>query len=534
MSIIDEPRLHTLIRRSRRGQLSRRQFMQGVLALGMSVPAATALWTNQVAASTPKKGGTLRAAVGDASVTDTLDPATANAVFTIQLPHIFRTYLTEVTPENGIGPDSAESWEVTPDAKVWRFKLAKGQEFHNGKPLTSKDVVASLNHHRSDESTSGAKALLADVESVEAEGDDVVVVKLSAGTADMPSLMADYHLAIMPDDGTGKADALSGVGAGPYKLNAFRPGEEAEFTRYDNYHRETYFDAIQLIGINDATARVNALMTDAVDVIADPDPKIMDRLKAASNFHVDEVPSGTQVTMDMNCTVAPFDNVDVRLALKYAFDRRETLAKVALGYGTLGNDHPIASNIPYYAALEQREYDAEKARYHLKKAGVEGLSVQLSLSDPVYAGAINMGVLYRESAAKAGINIDLVHEPIDSYWSNVWLKKPFVGANYGQRATPDMVFSTFFRDGAPWNSTRWSNSRFQELLVAAKSELDDKKRAEMYREMQQLCRDDGGTIVAFFQNFISVRHSRVSHNPSLSSEWQLDGGRAYHRWWFNT
>lgn len=142
--------------------------------------------------------------------------------------------------------------------------------------------------------------------------------------------------------------------------------------------------------------------------------------------------------------------------------------------------------------------------------------------------------LYQQSAAKAGINIEVVNEPTDSYWSNVWLKKPFCGANYGQRATPDMVFSTFFRDGAAWNSTRWHNDRFQQLLLSAKAELDDKKRADMYREMQQLCRDDGGTIVAFFQSFLSARNERVKHHANVSSEWQLDGGRAYQRWWFET
>lgn len=528
----DGLRMSGLIEGGRRGSLSRRQFMEGALALGLSVPGATALWTREVFAATPKRGGTFRAAVGDASTTDTLDPATASGVFSIQLPHICRTYLTEVTSDNKIGPDSAESWEVTPDAKQWRFKLAKGQEFHNGKPLTSKDVVASLNHHRTPESTSGAKALLSDVESVESDGDDVVVIKMAVGTADLPSLLADYHLAIMPDDGTGKADAMSGIGAGPYKVNSFQPGVSAEFTRYDNYHRETYFDAIQLLGINDSTARVNGLMSDSVDAIADPDPKVLDRLKSAPNVKIDDVPSGTQVTMDMNCTVAPFDNLDVRLALKHALDREEVLQKIAFGYGTIGNDHPIAPNIPYYAALEQHRYDPEKVRHHLKKAGMENLSVKLSLSDAVYTGAINMGVLYQESAAKAGISLEVVREPVDAYWGNVWLKKPFVGANYGQRATPDMVFSTFFRDGAPWNSTRWSNARFQQLLLEAKAELDEAKRTEMYREMQELCRDDGGTIVAFFQSFISARNARVNHQQSMSSEWQLDGGRAYHRWWF--
>ncbi|MBN9072925.1 MAG: ABC transporter substrate-binding protein [Rhizobiales bacterium] len=524
--------LSTLVSQGKKGSLSRRQFMQGALALGLTVPSAIALWTTQVKAATPKKGGTFRAGVGDANTTDTLDPGQALGLFAIQAPHIWGTYLTEVTPDNKIGPDSAESWEATPDAKTWRFKLQKGQEFHNGKSLTSDDVVASINHHLSADSKSGAKGLLADVEAVKTDGSDVVVITMKVGTADLPAIVADYHLPIMPSDGSGKVDATSGIGAGPYKLVSFQPGVQASFTRNDKYHRETYFDEIQLLGINDVTARMNSLVSGLVDAIDRPDPKVLDMLKSAPNIVIDEVPSGTQVTLDMDCSAAPFNDLDVRLALKYALDRRAVLEKIALGYGTLGNDHPIASNILYYAQLEQREYDPDKARFHLKKAGAENLAVSLSLSDAVYESGVDIGNIYQQSAQKAGIKIDVVNEPTDSYWSNVWGKKPFAGGNYGQRMTPDMVFSTFFRKGADWNVTRWDNDRFQKLLLEAKGELDEQKRAAMYKEMQQLCRDDGGTIVAFFQSFLTARSDRVQHQANMSSEWQLDGGRAYHRWWF--
>ncbi len=511
---------------------SRRQFMQGVIALGMSAPAAGALWSTKAAAATPKKGGTFRVAIGDFNTTDTLDPAQASGVFTIQCPHICRTYLTEITPDNKVGPDSSESWEPSSDAKTWRFKLAKGQEFHNGKALTAVDAISSLNHHRAPDSKSGGKGLLSDVDAIEADGKDVVVIKMKVGTADLPFLMADYHFAIMPDDGSGKVDATSGMGAGPYKITSFQPGVAAEFVRHPRYHRETFFDAIHLLGINDVTARMNSLVSDLVDTIADPDPKVVDMLKAAS-MDIDVVPSGTQVTMDMDCRVAPFKDVNVRNALKYALDRKSILEKIAFGYGIVGNDHPVGPNMPYQAKLEQTHYDPDKAKFFLKKAGAENLAVQLSLSDAVYPGAVDIGNIYQQSAAKAGITIDVVSEPTDGYWAKVWLKKPFAGSNYGQRATPDMVFSTFFREGADWNATHWQNDRFQKLLVEAKGELNEQKRGDMYAEMQQLCRDEGGTIVAFFESFLSARNPRVKHEAKLSSEWQLDGARAYQRWWFD-
>lgn len=525
--------LNLLAAGARAHKVSRRHFMQIAIGAGLSIPAATKLWTTKVEAATPKKGGTFRVAINDFNTTDTLDPAKYNGTFTIQSPHICRTYLTEITPENKVGPDSAESWEATPDAKVWRFKLAKGQEFHNGKPLTATDVVSSLNHHRGDDTKSGGKALLADVESIEADGKDTVVIKLKVGTADLPYMLADYHFAIMPDKGNGEVDAESGIGAGPYKVTAFQPGISADFVRHERYHRQTWFDAIRILGISDVTARINSLISGEADAIAEPDPKLVEMLTGVG-MELDVVPSGTQITMDMDCRAAPFSDNNVRQAMKYALDRKEVLDKIAFGYGKIGNDHPVGPNMPYQAQLEQTQYDPDKAKFYLKKAGAEGLKVQLSISDAVYPGAVDMGSIYQQNAAKAGINLEINREPSDAYWVNVWMKKPFAGGNYGQRATPDMFFSTFFRSDAPWNYTHWENDRFQKLLLEAKAELDDKKRGEMYGEMQRLCRDEGGTIVAFFQSFLSARSPKVQHPANLSSEWQLDGGRAYHRWWFES
>jgi peptide/nickel transport system substrate-binding protein len=223
-------KISALVQVAKAGRLNRRQFMEGALALGLAIPAATTVWSRQVAAATPRGGGTFRVGVLDANTTDNLDPGTAAGLFSIHLNRACRSYLTEITPENKVGPDSAESWEASPDAKEWRFKLYSGQQFHNGKPLTASDVVASLNFHRAPDSKSGGKGLLSDVEDITAEGKDTVLVMMKIGTADLPYLLTDYHLPIMPSDGEGKVDWASGIGTGPYKLDEFEPGIRAKFT----------------------------------------------------------------------------------------------------------------------------------------------------------------------------------------------------------------------------------------------------------------------------------------------------------------
>ena len=527
-------RLEALADQARRQVIDRRRFMEGALATGMTVSAASALWSNKVEAATPKNGGTYRVGMHDGNTTDRLDPGTTESVYMIQLNHAFRSYLTEITNENEIGPDAAESWEASADAATWTFKLYEGVEFHNGKPFTAEDAVASLNYHRNEESKSAAKALLEDVEDIKADGSHTVVIKMKSGNADLPYLLSDYHLVMMPSDGEGNVDWQSGIGTGPYKIDSHDPGVQSRLSRHENYHRTTYFDAVSTTVVNDVSARQSALLTGEFDAISDVDLKTVRLLGRDRNIEIDEVPSGAHCTIPMFCDVAPFDNLDVRLALKYAIDRDEIVDKILLGHGTKGNDHPIGPTLPFHADLPQRDYDPDKAKFHLEKAGMTNLSVSLSSADFIFSGAVDMAVLFREHASRAGIDIDVVREPNDGYWSNVWLVKPFVVVQWGARPTPDVMFSLAYKDDAAWNESRWKNERFNMLLREAKAELDDVKRNDMYREMQLLCRDDGGTIVPFVRNRGSARRSNVQHVEQLAGNWELDGARSFQRWWFDS
>ena len=515
------------------GKLGRREFLSYAAAAGMSASMASSLWTSDVSAAMPKKGGKFRVGLHDMNTSDTFDPGTFQSVGQIQLAHTHRSYLTEITSENGLGPDMADSWSASPDAKKWTFELNKNATFHNGKKFTSADAIASLNHHRGEKSTSAAKALLTTVTDIKAKGDHAIVIELNQGFADLPWVMTDYHLVMLPANADGTAEWQGQVGAGPYKITNHRPGISTSLVRHDGWHREgAYFDEIEMTQLNDPNARQTALITDDVDAISSVDLKTVALMARNPNIQIDNVPSGSAITLPMFCDVAPFDNVDVRLALKYAIDREDIVKKIMFGTATPGNDFHVSPGMPYYPDIEQRKYDPDKAKFHLKKSGVGKLSVDLSAADSILPGAVDMCVLYSEHAKKAGININVKREANDGYWSDVWLKKPFVFVKWGARPTPDNMFTLAYKDTAPWNEAHWQNKRFNELLLLAKAELNETRRAEMYREMCQLARDDGGTIIPIFVNFVYARNKRVQHGPGLASSWELDGGRGYHRWWF--
>jgi peptide/nickel transport system substrate-binding protein len=234
----------------------------------------------------------------------------------------------------------------------------------------------------------------------------------------------------------------------------------------------------------------------------------------------------------MRTDTPPFDNNDVRLALKLALDRKAMLQTVLRGHGVPGNDHPIGRSNRYHADdLPQREYDIDKAKFHLKKSGLGSLKVDLSAADAAFAGAVDAAVLYREHAAKAGIEINVVREPNDGYWSNVWLKKPWCAVYWSGRPTEDWMFSTAYAAGAPWNDSFWEHERFNKLLIEARAELDESKRRAMYVEMQTIVRDEGGVVVPMFNSDVKALSTKIGHEQ-LGANLDLDGLRAVERWWF--
>ena len=171
------------------------------------------------------------------------------------------------------------------------------------------------------------------------------------------------------------------------------------------------------------------------------------------------------------------------------------------------------------------------AKSYLKKAGMENLKVQLHIADTAFEGAVDTAQLYAESAKAAGIEIEVVREADDAYWDDVWLKKPWCGGYWGGRPTEDWIFSQIYSAGADWNETKWDNTRFNELLVQARGELDTTKRREMYVEMQKLVNEDGGALIPMYMAYTHAVSKKISTPEKWASNWELDGHKNGERWW---
>jgi peptide/nickel transport system substrate-binding protein len=498
------------------GRITRRAFLGRAAALGVSAALAGSLATRAFA-QTPIRGGILKAGLQGGESTNSLDPALNLSQVTFSFGKLWGEYLVRLTPDNKLVNLIAEEIGASSDAKTWTIKVRDGIEFHNGKTVSAEDVAATIERHADEKSKSGALGILKNIKGVKASGKEVIVT-LGDADADFPYLMADYHIVIQPNGG--RDDPNAGISAGPYKVSVNQPGVRHGGERFANYwlgDKAGHADQVEIVVINDATARLSALQGGQVHMINRVEPKVVDLVKRISGVSIENVSGKGYYPFNMFCDTAPFDNNDLRMALKLAMDRDELLEKILRGYGSVGNDFPINEAYPLFSSdIEQRKFDPEKAAEFYKKSGHSG-SILLRTSDVAFPGAVDAAQLYQQSCAKAGIKIEIKREPGDGYWSEVWNKKPFSLSYWGGRPTQDQMYSTAYISSADWNDTRWKRPEFDKMVVAARGELDQEKRKKMYADMGMMMRDQGGLIVPFFNQYIDASGKNVEgwvNNPA--------------------
>jgi peptide/nickel transport system substrate-binding protein len=477
---------------------------------GISTTALGSMMTSDAFAATPKHGGRLVEVVETTQVTDTLNTKSyASSADSLRGSAVYDT-LTNRGPDLLPIPHLATSWEAFDKASRWVFKLRKGVVFHDGKDFEAEDVIYTVNQHIREGAESIGRPILIQIKKMKALDKHTVEFTLAASNADFPIIMSEPVVQIFSN---GYKDFTTMTnGTGPFKVKKYKAGVSYVFEKNPNYWGPggPYVDEIEYIGIGDPTARFNALLSGDIDLLVDLDPKTVPLIKRNKNTTLLQAKSGLTTNIVMMLDRAPTEDNNVRMALKYAIDRNLILRNVFKGLGHVGNDHPISSIDPYYNHhIPQREYDSEKARFYIKKAGFENKPIDLYTSDATGSSAVAMCEVFQETARVCGVNLNLIRTPPDSYWGNIWKKKPLCNSQWNPRAVPDLIFSSAYHSSAPSNESQWKNPRFDKLMVEARGVTDFAKRKEIYGEMQQMLQDEGGTISPVYSDFLDASASHV-------------------------
>lgn len=512
------------------GGLNRRSFLSRSAAFGATAVLGASVLGKGARAEEPKKGGVLKMGLGGGETTDTLDPGLADGPVAFSVNRQWGDTVVAITADNQVEPRLAESITSNADGTEWTMVIRKGVKFHDGTDMTTDDVVATFKRHSDEKSKSGALGVMKGIKEIKADGQNVVMT-MTGPNADLPFLLADYHLVIQPKGGVDNPSA--GIGTGPYKLTKQEPGVRYLFEKHaeDWDTARGHYDGVELIVINDNTARNSALQSGQVHMINRIDPKVAKLLSKAPGVQVTHVAGRGHYVFIMHCDAAPFDNKDLRLALKYSINRQELVDKILDGFGSIGNDIPINAAYPLFdETLEQRPFDLAKAAEHYKASGHDGSPIELLVSDGAFPGAVDAATLWQASCQQAGIPLNVKKVPDDGYWSDVWNVKPFCASYWGGRPVQDQMYSTAYQSAADWNDTRFKNKEFDDLLVQARGETDQVKRKEMYSKMAHILWDDGGVIVPMFNDWIDAHADAIAGWLDIPDQEMMSGYASSKTW----
>jgi peptide/nickel transport system substrate-binding protein len=408
--------------------------------------------------------------------------------------------LTRWTPDQGVIPGLATSWESNEDGTEWTYHLRQGVTFHDGTPFTA--AAVKFSYDRTIEV--GLMGYYFDaLEEIAVVDDYTVRLKYSVPRPSPTLLSAGYGMFIVnpniADKPEGWFEEGNDAGTGPYTLESMDPGVRWVLKRYDDYWggwKEGQFDKVVFVVVEDASVREQMIRSGEADFTENIPYDSHASLEATGEVKVETPIQFTNYFIQFHLTKPPMDNLKFRQALAYAFPYESAQLATFGGKGTLSKGIVPAGLWTAPADMPTYTFDLDQAKALLAESGVaEGTELNLAL----LAGDVNelqMAQLWQAELAKIGVNLK-IQEITNSVW---W------DANYN----PDNEFDMMFITWAPgWASpyeftilydsvntftpfTGYASEEYDSLeQQALAAESNDPEAAnQFYTQAQELLYDD--------------------------------------------
>ena len=419
-------------------------------------------------------------------LTATPASATATVVF-----YNVQEALVKVDEEGKLVPWLAERWQASTDALTWTFVLRKGVRFHNGRPFTAEDVKFVLDRAQNPETKHPHAKNYEDIASVQVRDEQTVVITLKKVNAMFLYNLARQGSVVYPREAVEQQKSQP-VGTGPFVLARWERGDRIVLKRNPDYWAKGLprLEQVTFRFIPDPNTALAALRAGDIDVLGfGLGPESVDAVRQEPNLKVIVGETTSDVILALNNSKKPYADPRVRRALTQAINKDEVVKGAMFGLGRV-----LGTNIdplnPYFVDMSKAvPYDPARAKALLAEAGYpSGFDAVLKVA-PQYPYTVRTGEVIAQQLAKVGVRVRL--EQVE--WGQ-WLDRVYKQADY------DM---TIIGHAEAWDAENYANPkyyfrydspRFQEVYRQSESTVDDRKRRELYAELQKIMVEEAPVV----------------------------------------
>jgi len=508
-----------------RGTVNRREFMRYGSVLGLTAPflgsvaAAVGYSVAPRQARAAMAGGTIR--VGQIVPAASIDPVKiADGGGITVLSQAAETLVLSGKDLSAV-PVLAESWSPNKDGTVWTFKLRQGVKFHNGKPMTADDVVATFDRLSDPEVGSNALSVFSGMLSkggTRKVDDHTVEFHLDVANGNFPYAVStdNYNSVIVPADHPANYEETM-IGTGAFKLEKYTPKVGASFVRNPDYWGpQANADRIELSFYDDYQPQILALQGGQIDIIQQIPVLQGVGLLNDPNFTVISTPSTAHQQVHMRVDMDPFKDKRVRRAIALCLDRPAIVQGLMKGRAQIGNDSPFAAAYPSTdPSVPQRQKNIAEAKQLMEAAGMAG-GFKTTLTTEKYLEIPDYAVIIQNAVKEIGGTIELNIMDQGAYYGDAvpgkspWLDSEMGITDYGHRGVPNVFLQAPLASTGTWNSAHFANAEYDALVTGYIASLDLESQRAAASKIQTLLLDETPLIFSYFYDFLTATKAGVT------------------------
>lgn len=464
----------------------------------------------------------------------TFDPRLAMDSYSMKIDELIFNGLVKLDKNFDYTPDLAQKYEQLNDV-TYRFFLRENVRFHNGDLLTADDVIYTFRTIMSEEMASPFKATFDYIKDIEKESDNVITIRLKEPYAPFLTAMVKGIVPKNYAEKMGKEFGQLPVGTGPYKLTEFISDSHVNLEVNEDYFGEKPKLPRLIFKIfKDDNVRVLQLMRGSVDMVQNAVPPVLLKmLEKRKNLSVDAAPSIVFAYLGMNLEDKILSNENVRRALAHSINREEIIKYKWEGFARIANTLLAPSHWAYTADVSVYDFDPEKAKRLLDEAGYpdpdgDGPKKRfyLSYKTSTQKHRIDIANLIAEQLSMVGIGVNVTPYEWGTFFRDIKTGDfQLYSLTWVGITEPDIYYSIYNSTQMPpsgANRNRYVNKEIDRLTELGRATVDKKRRAEIYKKVQQIVADELPYIPLWYEDNVVVRGSDLL-NYQITADAGFDG-----------